>query len=412
MPLKAVIIVCDGMADRPVRELGYSTPLEAADTPAMDYLADIGVCGIMDPISPGIPPGSDVANLAILGYDALKVYRGRGVFEALGAGLEVRPGDVAVRCNFATVRNGVIVDRRAGRLDCRPFEEALMEVSKRIGPDVEAVFKHTTEHRAVLLLRGYGLSRMVSDSDPHRTGVPVMKVKPLDGTPEAGRTADILNGLSEMYMEALKNHPENERRRRQGLPTADAVIFRGAGQLPEIRSLEELYGVKSAVVAGNALARGVCVSAGMEPIHVEGATGSADTNLKGKAETALRALERFDLVYVHVKGTDNLSHDGNVEGKVRMIERIDRQLVSRILDETDLREVHIALTADHTTPVSVRKHTGDPVPIAVAGSCVRRDDVKRFSERSCAVGGMGRIRGRDVMPILMNYLGRVGLVGA
>jgi len=150
----------------------------------------------------------------------------------------------------------------------------------------------------------------------------------------------------------------------------------------------------------------------MEPIHGEGATGSADTNLKGKAEAALRALERFDLVYVHVKGTDNLSHDGNVEGKVRMIERIDRQLVSRILDETDHREVHIALTADHTTPVSVRKHTGDPVPIAVAGPCVRRDDVKRFSERSCAVGGMGRIRGRDVMPILMNYLGRVGLVGA
>ena len=410
--MKALIVVCDGMADRPVRELGYSTPLEAADTPGMDYLADVGVCGILDPVSPGTPPGSDVANLSLLGYDALKVYRGRGVFEALGAGLEVRPGDVAVRCNFATVRDGVIVDRRAGRLDCRPFEEALKEASRRIGPDVEAVFKHTTEHRAVLLLRGHGLSRMVSDSDPHMTGAPILKVKPLEGTPEAERTADILNRLSEIYMETLKEHPENERRRKLGLPTADAVIFRGAGQLPDIKSLRELYGVRSAVVAGNALARGVCVSAGMEAIHVEGATGSADTNLRAKAEAALKALEDFDFVYVHVKGTDNLSHDGDLNGKVKMIERIDRQLVSRIIDETGLRDLYIALTADHTTPVSVRRHTGDPVPVAVAGPCVRRDRVKRFSERECALGGMGRIRGRHLTPILMNYLGRVSLIGA
>jgi len=413
--MKALLIVGDGMADRPIRELGDRTPLEAAKKLALDKLANLSTNGIVDIIAPGIPPGSDTAHLSIFGYDPFEVYRGRGVFEALGVGLEVKQGDIALRCNFATVDDRLnVIDRRAGRIEGGPAEElakSLRNLKLDEYPEVEIIYKHATEHRGALILRGPGLSRMVSDSDPGEAAAQVQIVKPLGNSREADKTAAILNKLTRMSHKVLEKHPVNLQRRSKGLLPANILLFRGASGLPQLELITSKYGIKAACIAVTAIIRGVCISAGFKPINVAGATGTVETDTIAKGRAAVKALEKYDLVFLHVKGADNASHDGNLKQKINMIEKID-SMVGYILDKINLRETYIALLADHTTPLSVKNHTGDPVPIAIAGSEVIKDDVKRFSERDCAKGGLGRISGKDIMPILMNFLGKQKKYGA
>jgi len=401
------------MADRPIKELGGLTPLQAAKTPSMDKIAKLGVCGIMDTISPGIPPGSDTAHLAIFGYDPSKVYEGRGVFEALGIGLDVKKGDICFRSNFATVdEHMMVLDRRAGRIEegGEELANALDGVKLESFPEIEVVFKHSTEHRGVLILRDHGLSRMVSDSDPQMENVAVHKVLPLERSREAERTARILNQLTEKFHEILQSHPLNVKRRAGGLLPANIVLLRGASVLPKLEPITERYGIKALCVAAGALYRGVCKAVGMDLIDVPGATGTVETDVIAKAKAAVEGLSKYDFVFVHVKGADNASHDGNTQQKIRMIEKIDT-LLEYVLKNTDENELIIAVTADHTTPIAVREHTGDPVPLAIMGPGVRTDSVQRYSEIDCAVGGLGRIRGLDLTPILMNYIGRVKKYG-
>jgi len=401
------------MADRPIKELGGLTPLQAAKTPSMDKIAKLGVCGIMDTISPGIPPGSDTAHLAIFGYDPLKVYGGRGVFEALGIGLDLKKGDLCFRSNFATVdEHMMVLDRRAGRIEegGEELANALDGVKLESFPEIEVVFKHSTEHRGVLILRDHGLSRMVSDSDPQMENVAVHKVLPLERSREAERTARILNQLTEKFHEILQSHPLNVKRRAGGLLPANIVLLRGASVLPKLEPITERYGIKALCVAAGALYRGVCKAVGMDLIDVPGATGTVETDVIAKAKAAVEGLSKYDFVFVHVKGADNASHDGNTQQKIRMIEKIDT-LLEYVLKNTDENELIIAVTADHTTPIAVREHTGDPVPLAIMGPGVRTDSVQRYSEIDCAVGGLGRIRGLDLTPILMNYIGRVKKYG-
>jgi len=407
--MKAVIVVGDGMADRPLRELDGRTPLEAAETPNLDEVARGGVCGIMDILSPGRPPGSDVANLALLGYDPYRCYRGRGALEALGAGIEMGEGDVALRGNFATIRDGVIVDRRAGRIDGTIFTEYLSDVKLEDYPDVEILVRPTLGHRLVVVLRGEGLSWRVSDIDPHRTGVPPLKAEPLDDSPEAERTARILNQLYEVLREKMERHPINRERLERGLPPANAIILRGAGAPPRVEPLGEIYGVRGACVAVTPTIRGACAAAGLDIYDAPGATGGVDTDAVSKGRVAVKLLRDYDLIYIHVKGTDNATHDGDVEAKMMVIEKID-EMVGYLLDHVE--ETYIAVTADHTSSIRVREHVGDPVPIAIWGPEVRMDDVEAYSERLCARGGLGRIRGVDLMPILMNLLDRVERFGA
>ncbi|MEM0007404.1 MAG: 2,3-bisphosphoglycerate-independent phosphoglycerate mutase [Candidatus Bathyarchaeia archaeon] len=414
MRLKVLLLIGDGMADRPLKELGWKTPLEAARKPSMNHMASVGICGIMDPIAPGIPPGSDTATLALLGYDAFEVYSGRGAFEALGSGIDVMEGDVCFRCNFATVNEDfVVLDRRAGRIansDASKLAESLKKV-KLLDSSVKFLFTNTIQHRAVLVLRGSKLSRAVSDSDPGVTREKVLEVKPLDDSSEAKYTAEILNELMEKFHEVLKEHPINKERVAHGLPPANIILIRGAGTLPKIRPLGEIYGVKAACVAVTSLIRGVCRAAGMQLITVEGATGTPQTDYIAKAKTAVQALKENDLVLLHVKAPDVTSHDRNVRQKVEVIEKIDRML-SYILNKVDLGETYVALTADHTTSCVTGNHEGDPVPVVIMGPYVRSDDVEEFSERACAKGSLGRIRGKDLMPILMNFIGKVKKFGA
>jgi len=410
--VKAIIVIGDGMADRPVRELGGKTPLEAAKKPSLNWVAETGVCGIMDPIAPGVPPGSDTAHLALLGYDVFKVYAGRGAFEALGCGVEVQPGDVAFRCNFATVDdNYAVVDRRAGRIETQDAFQLARDLGKVSLKDVRITFKNTVQHRAILLLRGLGLSARVSDSDPQKVGKRVSEVLPLDDTAEAEKTAKIVNEILQHFHEILKNHPVNDERRKKGLPPANIVLCRGAGTMPELTTLPRQYGIQAAAINAVPLVGGVCKAAGMSLVSVPGATGTYDTNVKAKANAAVQAVKSYDLVLVHVKATDVASHDGKVQQKIKMVEKID-DMVGQIVKNVDMVQTIVAVTADHTTSLLTGEHEGDPVPLAITGPGVRTDDIKEFSERACARGGLGRIRGIDLMPTLMNLLGKAKKFGA
>lgn len=407
--LKAILIVADGMADRPIGELGWKTPLEAANISAMDKIAKTGICGIMDPIAPGISPGSDTATLAILGYDPLKVYSGRGGLEAVGSGIRVLPGDVAFRCNFATVnKSSVVVDRRAGRIvneDASKLAASLRKVKLPSSLNASFRFQNTVQHRAVLVIRGPKLSSAISESDPEAAGKKALEVKPLEESREAERTARIVNTLLLKFHKVLIEHPVNRNRAERGLPEANMILIRGAGVVPKVGSLRKTFGINSACVAAVSLIKGVCKGVGMTLVNVRGATGTAQTDYIAKARAAIQALAKHDFVFLHVKATDVASHDGNVKLKIETIEKVDVML-GFILEHVDLSSTYVAVTADHTTSLITRTHEGDPVPVAITGPYVRRDDVVEFGERTCARGGLNRIRGVDLMPILMSMIGK------
>jgi len=413
--LKAVLVIADGMADRPLKKLGWKTPLEAAHKPSLNHIANTGVCGIMDPISPGLPPGSDTATLALLGYNALKAYSGRGAFEAIGSGVNVLPGDVAFRCNFATVDGKfVVLDRRAGRIsneDASKLAESLQKIKLTKHSDAVFLFKNTIQHRTSLVIRGPKLSTAVTDSDPEKIGEKVSEIKPLDESLEARFTAEILNELMQKFHEVLKQHPVNKERVKRGLPPANIILCRGAGTIPNIRSLSQIYDINAACIGATPLIRGVCKAAGMKLIDVKGATGTPQTDFMAKAKATVQALKTNDFVLLHVKATDVASHDGNIKQKIELIEKIGSML-GYALDNISLDETYLAVTADHTTSSVTRDHEGDPVPIAITGPYVRRDDVEEYDERACAKGGLNRIRGMDLMPILMNLIGKTKKFGA
>jgi len=401
---KAILVICDGLGDRLIKN---RTPLQMARRNNLNKLASKGVTGLMHTIAPGVIPGSDTAHLALFGYDPYTSYQGRGVYEALGAGLELEEGDIAFRCNFATVdERGIVRDRRAGRIkDVGPV--LAKELDGQKVDSVRIVFKATTEHRGVLVLRGQGLSRNITDTDPHELNVPVLKSKPLDGTMEAKRTAFILNRFTDLSYEILSEHPINEEREKKGKPPANIVLSRGAGAYKSLDSLGDRYGIKTACIAGGALYKGVAKAVGMDVIEVEGATGTADTDLMAKAKAAKKALEDYDVVFLHVKATDNFSHDGDVKGKVRMIEKIDR-----MIGELMKTDSYIIFTGDHSTPCSLRNHSADPLPIVIYGEGVIPDDVKKFDEVSCMKGGLGHIRGMDVIPIILSLIGKTSIFGS
>ncbi|MEM3072622.1 MAG: 2,3-bisphosphoglycerate-independent phosphoglycerate mutase [Candidatus Bathyarchaeia archaeon] len=406
LKMKGIMVICDGMGDRPHSEHGGMTPLEAADTPNMDAMADEGLVGFMDVVAPGVPPGSDVAHLSLFGYDPHEYYTGRGGFEAVGAGLSLSPGDVAFRCNFATVDDDLtVMDRRAGRI--KEDADKLMPAIRGFRLDVEGLtyeFHHTVEHRGVLVFRGKNLSRHVSDTDPHKVGERILKSTPLEPEEAAERTAEALNQFTLKSFEALKDHPVNLKRIQEGKPPANIILSRGAGTLPTLQTIPQKYGVKASAIAAVALVRGICKVVGMELINVPGATGGLDTNYSAKAEAALKSIKENDLTILHVKATDVASHDGDFEEKRRAIEKID-EMIGVIRREVRSLNVFVAVTADHTTPIAVRDHMGDPVPFLLWGPGVFRSGVGRFCERTARKGNAGRLRGPDLIRELMNYMG-------
>jgi 2,3-bisphosphoglycerate-independent phosphoglycerate mutase len=397
---KILMIILDGASDRPVNGI---TPLQHAETPNLDEIASLGISGIIDPIAPGIRPGSDVAHLSLLGYDPYEVYTGRGPFEAAGVGIDVKPGDIAFRCNFATVDNGIAVDRRAGRI------RGTKELAKAIGEvkidDVEIIFKGSTEHRAAMVIRGDGLSQDVIPNDPAEDGRHVCKIEAIN--PEAERTAKILNKFVEETEKILEEHEINRERREKGEPPANYILFRGVGEAPKLERFDERYGLKGGVIAAVALVIGIGRMCGMEYIKTEGATGDVHSDVRMKMKNAVRALEDHDFILMNIKGTDEMGHDGDFLGKSDFIQRIDESL-AEIMDIGAL----VVITADHSTPVSVGGHSADPVPVVMKGEGVRVDDVKAYDEISSAKGGLLRIRGMNLLPILADLTNRAKKFGA
>jgi len=412
-----LLVVVDGISDRPV---GGKTPLDSASTPNLDFFAKSGINGIMDTISPGIRPGSDTSHFALLGYDPFRYYSGRGPIEAAGAGIRIKPGDLAFRVNFGTVENSksggsvfdkVVVDRRAGRIS--DTDELVKAISEGLNLEefgVEFTLKRGSGHRGALVFRGEGLSDRITDTDPKKIGEKVRRCKPLDESDGAKKTAEIINYFMERSHEILENHPYNAEREKKGLLKGNVLLLRGAGIVKKIVPFNEKSGLKLAVIAGTTLIKGIANFVGADLIDVAGATGNLRTNLEGKLRAAIKALETHDIVLLHIKATDELGHDGDFEGKKKFIEHLDDKLA--LLKELDFTKTCLIVTADHSTPVTVKEHTADPVPVTIVYEGVRVDQVERFSEFEAYKGGLCRIRGMDLLNIALDLIDKSKKFGA
>lgn len=406
---KIFIVVMDGLGDRGCESLGGRTPLQATETPNFDWFAKNGMSGICDVIAPGVRPGSDTAHLSILGYDPRKVYTGRGPFEAAGIGLIGKRGDVAFRCNFATVdENMVVTDRRAGRIKEPDTSELVKSLQGLSFDGVEAIVKEGTEHRAALLLRGPGLSPDVTDADPHDLAH-VLESK--GKTPDAEFTADIVNRFVKKSYEILKDHPVNKKRISEGLPPANILLPRGAGSFPEIEPFPVIHGMKSACVAGVGMIKGICGVCGLDIIDLpKECTGGTDSDFVLKASKAVEALGEYDFVLMNCKAPDVCGHDSDPEKKCNIIKKLD-DMAKYIKDNVPENTV-VVFTADHSTPCVLGDHSGDPVPITVYTENIVRDSACEFNESGCAQGSMGRIHGFDIVPICMDLANRTEKYGA
>lgn len=358
----------------------------------------------MDPIAPGIRGGSDTGHLSILGYDPLRHYTGRGPFEAMGIGLDVRGGDLSFRCNFATVDDALVVrDRRAGRISEGTGELAAALDGMQI-EDVTCRFKESIAHRAALVLRGPELGPNVTDVDPHEEGVAIHAARAADSSDAASaRAARILNAFVRRSYEILNAHPVNQRRRAAGLPPANIILPRGAGLTPHLAPFDRQHGVKSACIVEVGLVKGIGRYLGMDVIEVPGATAGLDTDTEAIGRALIAAFADHNFILCNVKGPDVASHDRNAAGKVAIIEQIDR-MVGQVFDAGS-DGLTFAFTGDHTTPITVGDHTGEPCPILFWSAGVRPDPSVAFGERAVIGGGVGRIRGLDVMPIMTSYMG-------
>lgn len=413
---QGLLIILDGLGDRPNPELDGMTPLESAETPNLDYLASKGMCGNVYPIAPGIRVGTDVGHLHIFGYDSNKVYSGRGPLEAYSAGIKLMPGDVAFRGNFATIDDDyTVIDRRAGRIR-KGTKELADAINGLILSDGTKVFvKELTEHRVAIVLRGNELSDKISCTDPGTAeeGAKLIIPSALDNTISAEKTAKNLWEFTNRAYEILKEHPINKQRQAEGLKIANVVIARGAGQEKHMPSIKELYNIKAACVAGDITVGGIAKLVGMDYFSNDSFTGSFDTNLIGKVDMAIKLLNEsnYDWVVVHVKATDLAGHDNLPIAKKDMIEKVDRA-IGVILQKIDINKCYITFTADHSTPCEARDHTGDGVPTIIAGGDVRRDSVKSAGESQFASGSLNNLTANDIFMLQMDLLGFTEKVGS
>lgn len=405
MKSKGLVFILDGLGDRPCPQLGGRTPLQAAETPTLDGLAQRHQCGIMDPLTPNLPVGTHTGVGILFGLPPAEAARlRRGPVEAAGLGLDFRPGDILLRANFACVEKGArglrILDRRAGRI--RDQVESLCAVLQdlEVGPGITASVHPATQHRAVAQLRGDRLSAQISDTDP---GGRAMHLGILDAVPEnaaAQSTADAVNRLTRRAHERLRHHPVNTARVERGQVAANGLLFRSAGVHQLLQSRLSHLGLKVAAVAGETTVLGLAGLLDFRCYSSSRFTSLPDTDLGEKLRTAARALESHDLVFVHIKGTDTAAHDKNPRLKADFIGRFDRAL-----GRLDLGGSVVGVCADHSTDSLSGEHTGDPVPVLVGGPGGRRDAVSRYDEANCMAGALGRITAEQYLTRVLEAMG-------
>ena len=380
-PSKIVLLVIDGVGGLPHPKTG-KTELESAEKPNLNNVAKESLCGLIDLISPGITPGSAPGHLAIFGYDPVKYNIGRGIIEALGIDLELKPEDIAARGNFCTVDSkGIITDRRAGRISTEKNAELCQLLNKIDVNGAEISVVPVKEHRFVFILRGEGLSPELADSDPQQVGLAPKKIEAL--LPQAQRTAGIANEFVSQAKRLLRST-------RNDIPSANMVLMRGFSQRPDIPSIPEIYKLKPAAIAVYPMYRGLASLAGMEVLP----TGNSITD---QLESLRQHYGDYDFFFVHFKSTDSRGEDGDFKAKVQAIEELDNALPSLLSLNPDV----LIITGDHSTPATLARHTWHPVPFILRSRWCRPDNVTEFSEQACLAGGMGRFPAIEIMPLAM-----------
>ena len=387
-PSKILLLVIDGLGGLPHPETGR-TELETANTPNLDQLASKGICGLIDPVRPGITPGSTPGHLALFGYDPVKFNIGRGVVEAMGIDFDLRPGDIAARGNFCTVDEaGLITDRRAGRISTEKCAELCRLLDGLMIEGVKLLVQPVREHRFIAVFRGKGLAPEVSDSDPQQVGVAPKPVTSLNI--QADMTADIARRfLAQAKMILAKQNPAN------------MVLLRGFSRRPNLPTMPEVYKLKPAAIAGYPMYRGLARLVGMQVL--ETAAG-----IKEEFNTLKQNYNAHDFSFVHIKETDSAGEDGDFERKARVIEEIDKALPALTSLEPDV----IVVTGDHSTPAVLKGHSWHPVPILLSSRWCCPDRVVEFSESACISGGLGRFSAMQVMPLAMAHALKLTKFGA
>ncbi len=386
---KLVLLVLDGLGGT-TNENGV-TELEVARTPNMDKLISSGSAGLHRPVGYGITPGSGPGHLGLFGYNPIKYQLGRGILEALGVDMVVNPGDLAIRGNFCTIENGIITDRRAGRISSEKCKELVEKLKKKIRriEDIKIDIKSGREYRFAIVMRGDGLSQLVTDADPQVVGKPPIKAKPL--SPIADKTARIVNKFIDMATEILADeHPAN------------GVLLRGFAKLTDIKTSTEKYGMRAVCIAVYPMYRGLAKIVGMDTPKLPGETIEEEFKLVKKL------WKDYDFFFVHIKKTDSYGEDGNFDAKVKVIEEVDEKLPMLL----DLKPDVIAITGDHCTPSVYKAHSWHPVPLLLKGKYTFVDDAKTFSERECAKGIIGHIPAEAIILLMMADAGRLKKFGA
>lgn len=388
------------MADYPLEELDGRTPLQVADTPNMDELAKKGSCGKLRTIPQGMPSGSAVANLSILGYDPRMYFQGRGVLEAASMGIQLRPEDVAFRCNTICVEDDRIKNHSGGHITSQEAAQLIKTIDDILGNEWIKFFPGVS-YRHILVLRGNRFSANVECTPPHDViGAPVAKVLPNAKEKEAKETAELLRKIILDSRKLLEEHPVNLARQKRDKDRANMLWPWSPGRKPRMRNFLERFGIKGAVISAVDLIKGLGVYAGFDVIKVKGATGLYNTNYEGKAEACLKALRDYDLVWVHVEASDEASHQGDIDLKIKTIEYFDKRLVGKVLANIN-EEVCIALLSDHLTPIKLKTHIAEVVPFLIYDPEKEGDEVTRFDEFSCAQGSLGLLEGDSFIKLFL-----------
>jgi 2,3-bisphosphoglycerate-independent phosphoglycerate mutase len=400
--MKYIIVLGDGMSDQPEIEHGGLTPLMAAHIPNIDRLAELGRSGLLKTIPEKLHPGSEVANLAVLGYDVEAVFEGRGVIEAASMGVLLEPGDLALRCNLICVKDEKIKNHSSGHIPTTEAIELIKYLDEELGSD-RIKFYPGVSYRHLLVIKGGNKS--LNCVPPHDVpGTPVNDVLP-SATNDAGEeTALLLLDLIQKSQQLLKCHPVNIRRKMEGKDRANSIWPWSPGYKPAMKTLKEMFGIKSgAVISAVDLIQGIGVYAGLDVIKVEGATGLYDTNYEGKAHAAVEALKTHDFVYLHIEASDEAGHEGDYDLKLKTIEYLDSRVVKYLVDEIAKMDepVAIAILPDHPTPWKLKTHTRDAVPFLIWYPGIQPDEVNHYDESSAQKGNYGVLESCQFMQELL-----------
>ena len=396
---KFIVVLGDGMADEPIESLGGKTPLQYADTPALDRLSKFSELGLVHTIPEGMKPGSDTANLSVLGYDPKIYYSGRSPLEALSIGVPMKDTDIALRCNIVTISENdvpfeeqIIIDHSSGEISTEDCAVLLNAVKEELQNETYQFYVGTSYRHCLIWNRG----QVLELSQPHDVlGQVIGQYLPSD--------ENLLYMMKRSY-EILKDHPLNIERKKKGLNPANCCWFWGAGTKPMLSSFEEKNGVKGMMVSAVDLLKGIAVGAGMGVAHVEGANGGLNTNYEGKTQAALDALKNgYDFAYIHVEAPDEMGHQGSVEKKVKSIEYLDQRVIgplTKALDE-DKTEYRLLVMPDHPTPIRVRTHTADSVPYLLYDSNIQQEHTWNYNEKEAKESGNYVAKGHTIIDKLL-----------